>query len=383
MTMNTSSCLEIAQALVRIPSVNPTFDPGGPGEREIVPWLREWGLRQGLDTSVHEVVDGRSNVVFQFKNGADHPHLLLNGHIDTVGVAGMRNPPFEGRISEGRLWGRGATDMKGAVACMMAALLELRRQADLWRGTVTVGCVADEEHRFRGILELMEQMPRPDFAIVGEPTSMRVIRGCKGCLRFSIRALGRAAHSSNPGAGVNAIVAMSDAVLVLEDFFRGELARHSLPEFGASTGSVSIVEGGTGINIVPESCRLDVDIRLLPGQDWKKTYQDLQDFVRTRAIRVPGIKWEFDEPMLVDLSMNVPADSVLVKKALARTGAAQADVVAYGCDASKVAAKGVPCIIMGPGDIAHAHTVDEAISVHDLEQATAVYIQLTKDLLPC
>ena len=380
--MKPKNPIDLTQALVRIPSVNPTFDPSSTAEREISNWLKEWGIEHGIETSIHEALDGRANVVFRLRNGADHPHFLLNGHTDTVGVQGMTTPPFGGEISHERLWGRGSTDMKGAVACMMAALIRLREDPTSWRGTLTVGCVADEEHLFRGILKLMEKMDLPDFAVVGEPTSMRVVRGCKGCLRFSVNAQGRSAHSSNPNQGVSAIVAMSDAIQHLESFFREELSRYQAPDFGCSTGCVSLIHGGTGINIVPEHCRIDVDIRLVPGQDWRQTYHNLQTWVCERANRVASIQWKFDEPMLVDLAMDTSADTLLVKTACKIREMERAEVVAYGCDASKIAAKSVPCIIMGPGDIAHAHTADESIALTELNKATEIYVQLARSLLP-
>src|ERR1043166_2600391 len=240
--MKPTTPLEIAQALVRIPSVNPNYDPTSPAERDVAQWIQSWGDEHGFETQTQPVLDGRANVILRFRNGADHPHLMLNGHMDTVGVAGMTIPPFGGEVRDGRLWGRGSADMKGPVACMLTAAHQLSQQRATVGGTVTVGCVGDEEYRFRGALALMEELVPPlpagegrgegelnalrdsllspspyplpqgrgiDFAIVGEPTTLRVVRGCKGCLRFTIRAHGRAAHSSQPELGRSAIVAMA------------------------------------------------------------------------------------------------------------------------------------------------------------------------------
>lgn len=375
--------LEIAQALVRIPSVNPNYDPASRAELDVASWIQSWGQEHGFETRTQPVLDDRSNVILRFRNGADHPHLMLNGHTDTVGVAGMTIPAFGGEVRDGRLWGRGSADMKGPLASMLAAAFQLRQQPATWKGTLTVACVVDEEYRFRGILALMEQFnTQPDFAVVGEPTLLRVVRGCKGCLRFSIRAHGRAAHSSHPQQGRNAIVAMARAILELNSFFDERLAQICLPDFGCSTGSIGLIEGGSGINIVPAECAIQVDVRLLPGQDAGQTHREIEIHLRDRMKPVKDIEWSFDPPGLIDAGYEVPADSKLVRQACTALGRRESEVVFYSCDASKIAAKSVPCIILGPGDIAAAHTANESIAVDELEVGAKTYLRLAQMLMP-
>jgi acetylornithine deacetylase len=161
--------IDFAQALTRIPSVNPHYDAGSPGEAGVVAWLTQWAKQHSLPVATHEVLPGRSNVVISLRNGADQPHLLLNGHMDTVGVQGMSIPPFGGQIFEGRLCSRGAADMKGPNACMLATMLELKRSLSSWRGTLTLGFVVDEEYHFSGIKALMEKVTRPDLRSWASP----------------------------------------------------------------------------------------------------------------------------------------------------------------------------------------------------------------------
>ena len=137
---------EIAQALVRIPSVNPAYDPDSPGECAVVDWLENWGREQGLELLRQPCLENRDNLSFTIRNG-EGPHLLFNGHTDTVSVAGMTIEPSSGEIHDGCLWGRGATDMKGPLAAMLAAMLRLRESKD-WTGSLTVGCVVDEEYKY-------------------------------------------------------------------------------------------------------------------------------------------------------------------------------------------------------------------------------------------
>lgn len=378
-----TTALDIAQALVRLPSVNPDYDPASPGEGAVTGWLENWGRANGFTVLRQPVLPQRENLLLQFRNCADHPHFMLNGHTDTVGVGGMTIAPFGGEVRDGRLWGRGASDMKGPLACMLATARHLKQTPSAWRGTLTVACMADEEFRFRGVTAMLDQLPAlPDFAVVGEPTRLRVVRGCKGCLRFPIHAVGRAAHSSKPHEGRSAVVAMAHAILELERHFSTRLAQVTAPEFGTSTGSIGLISGGTGVNIVPERCTIQVDIRLLPGQDGQATLAEIHTLLRERCRQVPEVQWQFDGPSVLDPSFELPAEHPLVQTACAVLSQAQSEVVFFGCDASKLAARGVPVIVLGPGDIAQAHTVDEFISLADLEAGTNAYTRLALALMP-
>ena len=373
------TALEIAQELVRRPSVNPMHDPNSTGEGAVVDWLEEWGNEQKLETLREPVFPGRDNISFTISSGSG-PHLLLNGHTDTVSVAGMSIEPFSGEVRDDRLWGRGASDMKGPLACMLSTLLELRTREG-WCGTVTVGCVVDEETEFQGIIKFIEDHEPWDFAVVGEPTNLRVVHGCKGCLRTIVRVAGRAAHSSDPSQGRNAIVAMAPVLEALQTFFDEEIGQFSRAGFSPCTGSVGLVEGGTAVNIVPDTCAVTFDIRTVPGQDSAATLITLEKFVRERVGERDGYELIFDTPYHDSPNFETPTDHPLVQTACALRNQAKPDTVAFGCDGSKLAAAGIPTIILGPGDIAQAHTKDEFISLADLEAGTTAYIDLSLNLL--
>jgi len=373
------TALEIARELVRQPSVNPTHDAESPGESAVVDWLEGWGRTHTLQTLREPALPGRDNISFTIKNG-NGPHLLLNGHTDTVSVAGMCIEPFSGEVREGRLWGRGATDMKGPLACMLAALLELRARKD-WRGTVTVGCVVDEETEFQGIVHLIKNHEPWDFAVVGEPTNLRVVRGCKGCLRTVVHVQGRAAHSSDPQQGRNAIVGMAPVLEAVQAFFDDEIARFTREGFSPCTGSVGLIEGGTAVNIVPDTCAATFDIRTVPGQDTAATLAALENFVRERVGERDGYELIFDPPYHDSPNFETPAGHPLVQTACELRDQPEADTVAFGCDGSKLAAVGIPTIILGPGSIEQAHTKDEFIALTDLESGTEAYVNLARALL--
>ena len=373
------SALEIAQTLVRLPSVNPLHDPASAGEGAVVDWLEQWGHSHHLQTLREPALSGRDNISFTIQNG-DGPHLLLNGHTDTVSVTGMSIEPFSGKVRDGRLWGRGSTDMKGPLACMLAALLELRERED-WRGTVTVGCVVDEETEFQGIVKLIEDHDPWDFAVVGEPTQLRVVRGCKGCLRTIVRVRGRAAHSSDPAQGRNAIVGMAPVLEAVQEFFDDEIGQFTREGFSPCTGSVGLIEGGAAVNIVPDTCAATFDIRTVPEQDTAATLAALEKFLRERVGERVGYEIVFDAPYHNSPNFETAADHPLVQTACALRNQPEADTVAFGCDGSKLAAVGIPTIILGPGNIAQAHTKDEFISLADLEAGTTVYVDLAHALL--
>lgn len=375
-----SEVINIARELVRIPSVNPAYDASSPGESGVVAWLREWAEKRGVDAYTEAVFPGRENLFMTVENGSG-PRLMLNGHTDTVSIAGMEIEPFSGEVRDGRLWGRGSSDMKGPLACMLMALLYLKENSKKWRGSVTVSFVVDEEVRFSGVRDMVKRHTDYDYAIVGEPTGMNVLRGCKGVLRFKLGVAGQSAHSSTPEKGRNAIVAMAEAVLALDDLFNRELAAHHLPNFGPSTGSVGLIQGGSGINIVPEAATIEVDIRLIPGQVGSDTWQMVRDTVTKSARRVPGVQWHFDSDPFIDEAYETPAGHRLVTTVCGILGQKESNVALYTCDASKISRAGIPCIILGPGNIADAHTANESVAVADLEQGVEIYRKVTEALL--
>lgn len=379
--MTQARALSIAQSLIRIPSINPSFDTSSRAEGDVAHWLSQWGESNGFETTLQPVTDKRSNVLITLRNGGDHPHLLLNGHMDTVGVGGMTIDPFAATVTGGRLYGRGATDMKGPLACMLAALVDLRDETSNWSGRITVAAVVDEEFRFIGIKRLLKDNPAIDYAIVGEPTCLEVIRGCKGCLRFQVTTRGRAAHSSRPKEGASAISAMAKVIPALEGFFEHRLGSITEPDFGPSTGSIGLIHGGIGVNIVPDQCEIQVDIRLLPPQDGLSVHREVIDLVKSLLLPA-GTSCSVSEPLLCDPGFALPNDDRFVSTLVHTLGKDLSGVVSFSCDASKIASAGIPCVILGPGNINAAHTADESIALDDLQNGAVAYARIARALLP-
>lgn len=369
--------VELTQALVRMQSVNPAYDPASPGTPPVIDFVARWGAERGFEVERHPVEGGLENLVLRLSNGPGR-HLLFNGHFDTVSVVGMEGDPFGAEIRDGRLWGRGSCDMKGPVAAMLVAAQRLAQEKADWSGTLTLGFTPDEEVATAGIRALIGQIPRPDAAIVGEPTRLKPLRGCKGGIRFAFRCHGKAAHSSRPDQGRNAVVAMARAILALNDYFANVLGAITRPQFGPSTGSIGIVQGGSGINIVPDECAIHVDIRLVPGQDPEATLADLKAMLKERFPDGDGYRWSF-ELLHLDPAFEIAQDHPFTQAVKALTETAEAEVAFFCCDASKIAAAGVPCLILGPGDIAQAHTAAEFIALEQLEAGVETYVALARD----
>jgi len=372
----------IARMLVAIPSVNPVHDPASPGTPAMIEQVARFGEANGFEVTRFPVPGGNlQNLVLRLENGPGR-HLLYNGHLDTVSVEGMTIDPFGAEIADGKLWGRGSTDMKGPVAALLSAAGRLLRQKERWSGTLTLGFTPDEEVAADGIRALLTQIPRPDFAIVGEPSGLAPIRGCKGGVRLALTAHGLAAHSSRPERGRSAVVAMSRAVLALQGYFTEVLGAIQRPQFGSSTGSIGLIWGGSGINIVPETCTIHIDIRIVPGQDPQETVDRLESWFRGRfPDGAEGIRWTL-EVLRFDPAFEIAADHPFTRLVCDTLGyTEEVGVAFYCCDASKIAAIDIPCLILGPGEIAQAHTADEFLALDALHRGVDLYERLALRLL--
>ncbi len=369
-----SPVLRLLADLVRIPSVNPAF-PGGGSERPVADFLARWCRRKGIDASLQEVLPGRPNLIARLPGRNPARRIVFEAHTDTVAVEGMTVPPFEPTISGGLLYGRGACDTKGGLAAVLQAMATLRRDRILPPAEVWVAATADEEHEYRGVLRLCEGL-RADAAVVIEPTEMRLVTASKGVLRFRIRCRGRAAHSSKPHLGVNAIAHMARVILALET--DGAVASGPPhPLVGRPTLSVGTVRGGVQVNIVPDACVIEVDRRLIPGERAREVYRSVEALVARLQNELPELQATVEPPTLIDPPLETPAEAPVAALAarilrdLGRNGDPAG--VAYGSDASKLAAAGVPSILFGPGSIDVAHTEAEHVPCAEVEGAVEFY----------
>lgn len=355
----------IARLLVATPSVNPRLDSEGEGEAQIAELTSDLLSRWGLATRVYEVEPGRPNVVAEL--AGDGPTLLLNGHLDTVGVRGMTVPPFGAEIAGGRLTGRGACDMKGGVAALLATSARLAAGGP--RPNLVVALTADEEYASAGMAALVAEGLGAELAVVCEPTGLAVMPAHKGFLWVRASFRGNAAHGSRPDLGVDAI--RHAALYISElDRYRIELGSrppHPLLERGSF--HVGRISGGTAPSVYADHCEVQLECRTLPGQASRDVMSELERAVRVLAAREPRLDVSLELTM-ERRGTEVPGDSALVRGLLAAAEARGTPGVVAGMsawvDAALLNEAGVPAVCYGPGDTEQAHTADEWIDVSQI-----------------
>lgn len=257
--------LRMLQELIRIDSVNPSLVAGGRGERQIAEYVGGFLDRMGLEVRLQEVAPGRVNAVGRLAGSGGGRSLIVNGHLDTVGRAGMTVDPLGGEWRDGKVFGRGSLDMKGGVAAALAALQALTAAGVRLRGDVILAGVADEEYASIGTEALVKEYTA-DAAVVCEPSGLEIGVAHKGFAWISVEVQGRAAHGSRPDLGIDAIVKAAKVLSGLEVLQeRLSLRRHRL--LGAPSVHASLIEGGTEMSTYPDRCRIRIERRTIPGED--------------------------------------------------------------------------------------------------------------------
>jgi acetylornithine deacetylase len=372
----------LAQDMVRIPSDNP---PGR--EAALARFLAEYLTRAGLAPEVREVAPDRPNVVARLRGAAARPHLILNGHIDALPPGdGWTRDPYGGEILEGRLYGRGATDMKGPVASLIAAVEAVKRSGVPLRGSVTLTAVVDEEGTQEGTRRLVQEGVVGDFAIVAEPTEFLPVAAHKGDMYIEVATQGREAHASTPQAGINAIDQMADIVVELRGL-ADRLRERRHPLVGSPTLSVGTIEGGMLTPMVPGRCRITIDRRVLPNEAPPDAVQQVREAIDRVRHRRPDL--QADVRMLAFAPpMETDSGNPLVSSLRAATGRILGrDPGVHGwaatCDANLLVNEGkTPTVVFGPGSIAdQAHKPDESVAIEELIAAAKIYAVVIMDLV--
>ncbi|HUR00347.1 MAG TPA: ArgE/DapE family deacylase [Gemmatimonadaceae bacterium] len=378
MAIPRGDAIALARALVEIDSRNPTLAPDSPGERLCASFLADvlsdWGFAVQLFEN-----GGRSNVVASI-GPANAPALMLNGHLDVVGVEGMTHSPFSAELRDGRIYGRGSADMKGGLAAMCAAVTLGAGEHPAQRVLLTA--VADEEYESLGTLALLDSNIRADAAIIGEPTRLAICTAHRGFAWFDITVRGRAAHGSRYDIGVDAI---TNAALLLAELDGLEQTRHvglRHPLLGRGSLHASTIRGGSGISTYPDVCNLSVERRTLPGESADLALREILGACE----RIRGRRSEFDAEVTLtnaQLPSDVPVDSpvvqLLVRGLQAEGVAPMIEGLSAWTDAALLNAAGIPTVCFGPGDISLAHAAEEFVPVAEIEQATRVLTHIVRE----
>jgi len=380
-----TSVIEALQQMVRIDSVNGTLTDRTCAEALLCDWIDQTARGWELNTQRLSVKDRADQLLVTHEVEHDAPWLLFDSHMDTVAIDGMTIDPFGGELRDGRVYGRGACDTKGTGAAMLWALKQYTEQDP---GTNNIGLLfsVDEEVGMVGVHSFLTQdYPNLGFepagVIVGEPTELHPVVAHNGLIRWQVATHGVAAHSSVPNEGRSAISMMARIIQAIESNYIPEMtAEHNLT--GHAACSINMIQGGSAPNIIPDRCVIDIDRRVVPGEDFQAVNQAL-------IIVIEGVKQ--DEPTLeysIDVTTTHPpllpsddpwlltsAKSVLKNLSLPTLslGAPFSTHAGYFCRS------GLPSIVLGPGEAHKAHTKDEYISTEQLERGVEVYLQLMRN----
>jgi acetylornithine deacetylase len=358
---------ELTGRLVAIESTNPDLVPDGVGEAEIAAFVAAWLEEAGLEVDLYEAAPGRPNVVAVARGTGGGRSLLLNAHMDTVGVAGVESP-FTPAVRDGRLHGRGAGDMKGSLAASMLVGAAAVREG--FTGDVIVAAVVDEEVGSLGT-EALVRRTTADAAIVTEPTEEVVAVAHKGFVAFEVETVGRAAHGSRPDLGIDAISAMGPVLTGIAALDGRLRAGAGHPLLGTGSVHASVIEGGQEYSSYPAGCLLTGERRTIPGEAFDDVLAELEEIAAGTGatVRLPFHRGPFetaaDAPIVAALHRHLGHDAV--------------GGVAFWADSALLAQAGIPTVVFGPivGDI---HGVDEWIDLASLERCHDAYLAVAREI---
>lgn len=362
------------QKLLAIDSSNP---PGN--ERDVALVLAERAERAGLEAEVTEFATNRCNLEIRLSKNRGKT-IYLCGHMDTVlpGEAAWTYPPFSGEVAGDYMYGRGAVDMKSGLAAMFLALEAIHREKTAFSGEIVFLATSGEEVDCCGAREYVAsgRLDGADALVLGEPTKEKVVIGHKGALWLEITTFGKTAHGSMPEQGVNAIRQMASVVHLIEQF--ANEWKTVKPPLGSSSMAVTKIAGGVQTNVIPDRCRLEVDVRTVPGQDHDAVIEALEEKLGQFAREHGDFQFAI-KPLLDRAPILSRTSDEIIQTALAIKGQGRDDCygVPYYTDGSVLNAKNdIPTLIYGPGDEKLAHQPDEHVSIEAYLRAIDFYKQL-------
>ncbi len=375
--------IELTTQLVQIPTENP---PGN--EKKIALFLKPILLRMGFKVKIHLSPKGRYNIVAEKRWGQGGQTLIFNGHLDVVppGVLSQwKYPPFSGKLERGKIYGRGASDMKGGISSFLQALSMISRSKNhLDKGGVILHLVSDEEsHGHQGMGFLIQKIGiRGNAVIVGEPTGLDPVIAQKGALWLRIFTLGKSAHGSRPDLGVNAIEKMMKAIEQIRAIPLEK--KHDL--LGKPTLSIGTIQGGVKVNVVPERCVIEVDRRMLPVEKKEEVLREIKKVLDSLQSHDPNFQYRMEEIDFAEPSEVSPEEEIVkigvdaIQEVRGRrskirgfSGFTDARFYINQCQ--------IPTLIFGPGGIGESHTTNESVEVEALVQAAHIYGMITLNFL--
>lgn len=381
--LDAGEVVEVASALIAVPSHRDVPGRETACAQRMADIWRSWGF----EPEVVPVARSRPNVYVRLAGDGQGPALMLTGHLDTVPGYEMDRPAFEPAVADGKLWGRGAVDMKGALACMMVAVKLARDLGAPLPGDLLFAAVAGEEEQSEGTEHMILNGPHADWAVVGEPTGLAIHAGHRGLEWLSFEFIGRAAHGGTPERGVNAIRMTARFIQRVEAELAPELARRRHPLIGPAVMNWGVIRGGTQPSMVADRCVLQVDRRRLPSETLEQVWGEYQQILDALAAEDPDFNCQMSR-MVENMAtmdhggLEIDLDHPLVTslQAVLETLTSQpARIGAFGgwTDGALLSNFGhMPAVVFGPGDLGVAHSRAEFVPVEELRLATLAYAML-------
>jgi len=379
MTIERAEVIRVLSDLVRIESVNPELVPGGSGEAAIARYVADFLKAAGLEVRLQEAAPSRFNALGFLRGRAGGQTLMLNGHLDTVGVAGMAEP-FSARVENGRLYGRGAQDMKGGLAAALVAVQELVRGPAL-KGDLVVAAVADEEYKSAGTRAVLREGLKANAAIVLEPTGLEIATAHKGFAWAEIETEGRAAHGSRPEEGVDAIAHMGRVLGEVEELQKRLEAGPRHPLLGCGSVHTSLITGGQELSSYPARCRLSVERRLLPGEDGPTFECELSEILTQLSSQDPQFHARLS-PGYSARALESSRDSRIARTLAECTRNVLEREASFGAttfwtDTALLEEAGIPSVVFGPGGEG-LHSGAEFVRLDEVVYAAEVLVDCAR-----
>jgi acetylornithine deacetylase len=372
--IDTALVARYLQAMVRIDSVNPGLVSGAAGEAQIASWLLKTCRELGLEAWTQDTAPNRPNVIARWKGLGGGKSLLLTGHTDVVSVENMPGDPFDARMEGGRLYGRGALDMKSGLAAILGAVAALKADGFQPRGDVLLGFVTDEEYLSIGTEALVKEI-RADAAILTEPTGMDIFIAHKGFVWLTVTTIGKAAHGSAYHDGIDAIALMGRVLYHMERMEREEFPKREHPLVGRPSVHTSFIKGGLGLSIYPDRCTLEIERRLLPEEtpeqvlrEWVFVLEVLMDadprFSGNVKLGFSRRAYEIDRRAPIVETLDNAFQQVM-GKAPNYAGAR------FWMDSALLGAAGIPTVVLGPSGVG-LHAAEEYVELDSVYQCAAI-----------
>ncbi|MFQ6125158.1 MAG: ArgE/DapE family deacylase [Candidatus Heimdallarchaeota archaeon] len=372
--VNETETVELLKRLVSINSVNPSLVKGAPGEAEIAEFVADFLQGLGLEMQVDEIEPGRPNVIGILKGADQGPKLMLNGHLDTVGIDYMEIDPLDPVVKKGKLFGRGANDMKSGLAAILAATKAVADSNVILRGDLIVAAVCDEEYASIGTDRLMEQVTA-DAAIVGEPTRLQILIAHKGFAWIDVETRGVAAHGSRWQIGVDAIAKMGKVLVELETLQNDMSQRKGHTLVGPPSVHASVIQGGLELSTYPDYCKLQVERRLIPGEDSRIVDAEMKSILTSLSKTDSKFNGRYQIKFVrgpMEVSPDEKICQVLHRNILEATGNKPQFIGSAGwLDSEIICKRGIPVVAFGPRGIG-SHAAVEYVELDSVIDAAKI-----------